>query len=244
MNVLDIDLDFFLDERVTTPLPPVRPSDNDYIPWTTDAVETFLTDCCRLDPNRPLPGAIVTEHHELFAIWKKLISMDQLAIPFNLVHVDAHADMGMGNGSPSYISGNLLHMEVAQRTNPNDLHSGNYVAFAMSCRWIHSFTYVHHPKMRQENLGKHDIPDIFVKDDNHLQFKILPRESVDGIHRYQEYVPLRLEPEIPINLIPGADFATDTGFSFMFVARSPRYTPPSADKLVAILKQFIIPLPC
>ena len=251
MNVLDIDLDFFVHQRVTTPLPPGRPSAADYTPWTADDVEAFLTDRCGLDPKRPLLGSIVTEHHELFAIWRELIATNRLASPFELVHVDAHADMGISDGSPGYISARLLHKDVSQRTVPSQdkdygLLPSNYVAFAMACEWIESFTYVHHPRLRQENMGDHDIPDRFFKDydrnSDRLQFKVLPPESFSGIRRPQDYSPLRLEPEIPVEVIPGDDFVSDAKFSFMFVAHSPRYTPPTADKLLPVLKRYITPL--
>jgi hypothetical protein len=95
MTVLDIDLDFFLQQRVTGPRRR-RPSCKDIAPWAASAVEKFLVQQCGLDSRKPLPGSIVKEHHELFDIWQHLIETGQLTVPFDLVHIDAHADVGMG----------------------------------------------------------------------------------------------------------------------------------------------------
>lgn len=251
MNVLDIDLDFFLHQRVADSVRHGRPSSEDIDAWTPNAVERFLERQCGLDARMPVAGCVVTEHHELFDIWKRLIENRELTTPFNLVHVDAHADMGMGFGDTSakYIMGELLHKDVSQRTSPkcgnrDGLRPGNYLVFAMACRWVGSFTYVHHPHVPRENIGIHDIPNIYFKEcDPHgdrLQLKALPPESLRGLAWPQRSDVLHFEPEIPFTFVSGDEFTWERAFSFMFVAKSPQYTPPSADKLLSTLERFMI----
>jgi hypothetical protein len=248
MRVLDLDLDFFLDKRVESPPSRGRPSPADVHPWRSCDIEEFLVKQCGLDPRNPLPGRAVVEHHELFDVWKDMVARGQLIIPFDLVHVDAHADMGMGDGSPSFIMAELLHRDVAERTSPPrggtyGLLEGNYLAFAVACRWIRSLTYVVHPHLYRDNCKKHDIPDCFFKNYdntcNCLQQKALAPESLRSIRRPQEFEPVHLEPEIAIRLVSGSEFKSESPFSLVFAAQSPRYTPSTADEVFSILRRFI-----
>ena len=117
-----------------------------------------------------------------------MISSGQLTVPFDLVHVDVHADMGMGDCSCTYIICELLYEEVPQHSYPRlegfgRLVPGNFISFGLACRWIKHLTYVHHPQMAATNCGLHDIPSCMFEANNprspHLQLKLSPRER-DG----------------------------------------------------------------
>lgn len=71
-------------------------------------VKDFLTKQCGLIEGQRLPGAIVTFHHEMFGRWGQLIATERMTVPFQVIHVDSHADMGMGDASAGYIMGELL----------------------------------------------------------------------------------------------------------------------------------------
>jgi hypothetical protein len=213
-----------------------------------------MVDQCNLNPDQPIPGCVVAEHDEVFDIWKRLIESKRLEVPFDLVHVDAHADMGMGFGdaSVSYIMGELLHNPISQRSRPQrGSHKGlmpsNYVAFAMACGWIRSFTYVHHPNLVRENAGLHDIPNSYFKDFNprndELQFKAVNPESVNGNRRPTSEDVVDMGPQIPITLVPTHEFNWKKPFSYAFVAKSPRYAPATSDKLLATLGRFVAEIP-
>ena len=79
MNVLDIDIDAVLDPRPQHRANGDRLSSTEYRPWACRTVKNFLVDRCNL--HDPLPGDIVTYHHELFDRWKSMIDSGQLRVP-------------------------------------------------------------------------------------------------------------------------------------------------------------------
>jgi len=248
MNVLDIDLDLFLDPRPSREAEADRLPSGEYHPWSPRKVEDYLTQCCNLRKDVPLPGDVVRYHHELFDRWKFLIDSGKLHVPFHLTHLDSHADMGMGDGSSGYISGELLHREPIDRHEPkrgghDGLLEGNFVSFAVACRWISSIDYVHHPELSNRNCGSHDIPDALFRHNDRkcgvLQLKQLPRECLQSVRRLSEFTPIALEPEIPIRFVKRDAFEAADSFSFVFLARSPRYTPVTSDRILETIRQFM-----
>ena len=99
MNILSIDLDFFLDLRPE--YDQNRLSQTEYTPWAANKVEHYLKERCHLSKDNRVPGKIVKYHHEFFDLWKKLMDSGHLDVPFKLIHIDSHADMGMGSNSNS-----------------------------------------------------------------------------------------------------------------------------------------------
>jgi hypothetical protein len=248
VNVLDIDLDFFLKPRPTRREKDGRPSASEYQPWSPAEVEAYLTKRCNLRKRYRLPGAVVTYHHQVFDRWKSLIHSGHLQVPFHLTHIDSHADMGMGDGSAGYIQGELLHCDPTKRHDPkrgdvDGLLEGNFISFAVACRWIERITYVTHPALRQENVGKLDIPDCLFRnndpDGGVIQLKKLPTECRNAVRRLTTWPALALEPEVPLDSKDCNSFFTRAPFSFVFAAQSPNYTPASADCILDTISQFI-----
>jgi hypothetical protein len=252
MSVLDIDLDFFVRPYPHQCAQGGRLPGCRYHPWGESETREYLINRCGLREGHKVPGAIATEHHELFDNWRALIEHGVLRAPFDLTHVDSHADLSMGFGDASlhYIMTELLHEPIEARTMPKrgggyGLSEGNYLTFAVACRWIARLTYVHHPEMPAANLGLHDIPDCLFRDDdprsNALQLKKLPRNFPIG-ERCSAVAAIGLEPEIPIEIVDCHSFTAPPSPEFVFVARSPRYTPASSDALLTLSTQFIEPL--
>lgn len=248
MKILDIDIDAFLDPRPQHKSTNGRLSSNEYRPWSHSDIEYFLTRRCNLRKDHPLPGRVVTYHHEVFDIWKTLIETGQIDIPFHLTHVDSHADLGMGDASAGYIMGDLLHQPPDNRNDPkrgshDGLLEGNYVSFALACRWISSIDYIHHPQLFCQNGKLHDIPNCLFRDnDPHcgvIQLKTLPRDGHHSVQRLTTLTPIELEPEVPIRFIQFADFRADGTYAFAFAAHSPDYTPSTSDSILEIIRNFI-----
>lgn len=87
MNVLDIDLDFFLREWPRRRESNGRPSACEYQPWSPTEVEDYLLKRCNLKKDSPIPGVVVKHHHELFDHWESLIVSKKLKTPFRLIHM-------------------------------------------------------------------------------------------------------------------------------------------------------------
>ena len=123
MRVLDLDLDFFLD-MITYPADPGerrpsgpddRPHSEGDIPWTEKEVIRFLENRCGLSDQEPVNGRLVTHHHEAFYYWRELIQKGELTTPFEVVHVDAHADLGMGDPNWDYLVSEVLQRAPSDR---------------------------------------------------------------------------------------------------------------------------------
>jgi hypothetical protein len=252
VNVLDIDLDVFLDPRPWRKVDEGRLSPSEYQAWSPIQVEEYLVERCKLDPNVPIPGQVVVYHHELFDIWNRLIAGGTLQKPFSLTHIDSHADLGLGDPSYVYIMCDLLHADMSLRNNPKregayGLSEGNYVSFALACRWISEFKYVQHPSTRRGNHGGlPDIADSFFEDNDpkraNLQLKRYPQGIEVGINRITEYEPVALEPPVPISYYDRDTFVSTDNFSFLFTAISPNYTPETTDRIIPVIKKFISPI--
>jgi hypothetical protein len=152
MRVLDVDLDFFLD-RIVLDQSSDGPRLNlaEFRPWKADQVRQFLVERCGLSPDSRIRGKFVKHHHEAIYWWRELIRSGELTKPFEVVHVDAHADLGAGMFafSQQYIAHELLYQPIAQREEPTEgakaMNAGNYLLVAIACHWLSRLTYVMHP---------------------------------------------------------------------------------------------------
>jgi UPF0489 domain len=116
-RILDLDLDFFLDDAAILRGPDDGRLDGAWFPpWPLEQVLTFLHDQCGL--RGPLPGFVVENHGELFPRWREAIDARQLDAPFHVTHVDAHADLGLGDSGYVYLMTSLLFEEPEKRRHP------------------------------------------------------------------------------------------------------------------------------
>lgn len=245
MRILNIDLDFFLSDIRYSPQDRSRPPAKDFKPWPPEAVQDFMERNCGLDPTAPLPlpGILVQTHDEVFDIWKEQIRTGQLKTPFDVVHIDAHADLGLGDASYTYILGDLLHAPPSDRQDPKrggstGLHEGNYLAFAVACRWLRTITYVHHPARRN------DLPRFLFRDHDPAT-KLMelacyrPEDARMLALLKTPPVPLSMEPVVPIDLVSKNDFRERDGFALGYVSVSPLYTPEEAEVLVPVIEGYV-----
>jgi hypothetical protein len=105
------------------------------------------------------PGFVVEHHNDLFYRWGEAIDAGQMTKPLEVVHVDAHADFGLGDASYTYLMGELAfepiedRYEILKARRPssrsqmldlgNDaLTDGNWLMFALACGWLSNLIYV------------------------------------------------------------------------------------------------------
>jgi hypothetical protein len=150
-KILDLDLDYFVwpivhNQTEEHGRPPAE--DFDYIASEVD-VRQFLEDRCGLNTSNKLPGAEFVEHVDAFWTWDRWIREGKISNKFEVAHVDAHADLGVGWGDTSWIHLliELLALPPEERNQPrtggDGLHSGSYLAFAIGNRWISRANYVY-----------------------------------------------------------------------------------------------------
>jgi len=55
-----------------------------------------------------VPGFVVEHHGDLFAQWRAAIEGGMLRVPFSVTHVDAHADLGLGDSGYEHLMTSFL----------------------------------------------------------------------------------------------------------------------------------------
>lgn len=266
MKVLDIDMDYFMD-KVETTIPDnikKRLSEKEFgeYVWSESRIRDFLENHLGLSKQKKLKGRIVKGHNETLYFWKELIENRELDVPFEVIHVDSHADLGLGYDSYIYIYKKLLSYNVMDRPKHNtyrNVHDkivkesiGDYLLFAIAYRWISKLTYCANIK---GDTADYDF--IILKDFNN---DFVFREPVDKIIQLlynpdmkipyydtskaekEEYINFsQKEPEVPFQTIPTVRDVNFVGdFDYVSMAQSPNYTPASADFIMEIFKEYIV----
>ncbi len=106
------------------------------------------------------------------------------------------------------------------------LDEANYLLFALAFRWISRLTYVRNPKSHQ------DIPARLLDTEGNIRLQSdisVLMEAMNG-----------REPTIPFEVFDDYRQFRETGYEFVTMAQSPRYAPASADRIMRLLKPYIL----
>ena len=258
MRVLNIDLDFFLNDRAhgRPDDPNARPENWGLTPWKPDQVVAYLDTALNLKTK--VPGRVVQSHHEVFYHWRDLIERKELTAPFFICHVDAHADLGMGMPAWVYLHSDFLQLPLSERHHPLEgeegLNFGSFMAFAIGNRWFSQLDFV------VPSFWRDDIPQFMLIDecvarsgelfrpDRELEIELMyaSREQIEAtLYTPGMFLSVRKsvgEPRIPFNII-GQQSAIGRyegqTWDYVFLSQSPGYTPTSADALVPVISAYI-----
>ena len=265
MRVLDIDMDFFLNGRVSNvsrdaPRPVVE---NDFLsPWKEALTINFLES---LQISSGTHHDIVTHHDEVFPVWRRLISEGILDTPFQVVHVDALSDLGMGFPSWPYLHTDFLELPLSDREYPRTgdegLNFGNYLIFAVGNRWISEIDFVTNDSWHD------DLPRLAFSDESvaiidkieanaclpkvsydlELELMSITKDDVEkSIYAGHSDLFKRRkkcgEPTVHFRvhiepMLP--QIVTEGTWDYISVARSPSYVPESADHLLEIIRELM-----
>ncbi len=235
MWVLDLDLDFFLSD--CCPLAPKggRPSPTHAKPWTEQSIVSFLENGLGLNETHPIPGRITETHDGALSFWKERMEAGLLGKPFSVVHVDAHADLGIGKPGPGFVLNNVLGIPPKVRDafdryyEQKQLDEANYLLFALAFRWIDALTLVRDP------FSRHDLPPFCKREGE--GYRPIRLESFVSKMFEDAYGQ---EPEIPFTVYNDpASVRIREPFACMNLALSPRYAPKDADALVPIIARYM-----
>jgi len=256
MRVLDLDMDYFL---YTVPYnisaSSTERADPSYLPWKEVEVRDFLENHLKLDKKKKVKGKIVTHHQEAIEYWDKLISDGELITPFEVVHVDSHADLGLWYTSWVFIFEKLLGLDVSSRSKiqkyPEIFDSydlpgmGDYLLFAIAFRWINSLIYICNPSERGDDYYPHIIKGRGLIGDI-IQLPYNPKQKATTLNTSYQYEVDQylensvLEPEVPFRVINQIEDVYEIGnFNFVSFSISPNYTPKSADFIIDIINEYI-----
>ena len=250
IKILDIDLDFFLNNRATSisNTSEKRLSSNFYIPWKADDVIAFLEVNCGI--KNKIYGKLFKHHVEVFDFLRSLQEDNNYSVKFNIDHVDAHADLGYGDLSYKYISEEVIAKPIKERADALQkngwygISSGNYLAFAVACRWINKLRYINHSKWLDDlpwfNFKNFDVSEnLQLKQYSLPQMKKILNNSIGMIEMAKRIKPMSLEPCISFECIDRTKFKSNGKFDYLLLTQSPGYTPKKSDALIPIIQSYI-----
>ena len=232
--ILNIDMDYFLNKiHYTNFNSNERLDSEEYIPWSKEEFIDFIENILGLNKKSKTRGRICVHHHEAFYYWREMIEKKLMDIPFKIIHIDAHVDLSyLPDGSWKYISDKYLNKPYIEKIYPENLSDfgkyakfdcGNYLLYALACGWINEMDYVFHPE-----LDELDFPHFLAeKVEDRIVFSI-------GNKEYENSYQLYINPVKKNNLI------LNEKIDFITVAKSPQFTPIESDKLLELLKEYLI----
>jgi hypothetical protein len=237
-RVLDLDLDFFVHGVAHfRDFHAGRLDDNEFPAWDVDKALAFLRERCGLTGR--LPGVVVEHHGELFGRWRDAIETGRLAVPFSVTHVDAHADLGLGDAGYVDLLTRVVHQPLDQRRDPGSaLGDGNFLAFAAACRWLSDLTYVYNHEGGGNDVMSY-VMENFDSNAAHVRLPALTKAQLEQLP-FDKPQPAGLEPPIRFAMVSGLNFQASEPLDVICLCRSPAFTPPAADAVFsAIRKTFI-----
>ena len=258
-------MDYFMDEIAFN----ISQNINERLPeeyyssyvWSRMRVIKFLENNLGLSKNNKIKGRIISNHNEAILFWKELISKGELITPFEVIHVDSHADLGLGYSSWQHILDCLLSYPVHERQEYNKYIDcfgneskegiGDFLLFAVAYQWISKLVYCANP-----NGDKDDYLLEILKDFHEECIRDKPVTNIiqlayNSNMERPDYYESKLikekyfnteikDPEVEMIIIPTIEDVKYSGdFDYIVMAQSPNYTPASADFILDILKEYI-----
>lgn len=250
MRILDIDLDFFLNrKRCGTVTSEERLSEEEYKPWSSEEFIYYLENKCGLNSNHKISGKVFKHHDEVFYYLRNLQENNNYGLTFDIDHLDAHGDLGLGDSSHFYISSELLHLPINERCYPDKikghygLGAGNYLSFAIACRWITSLNYINQLKWSNDigwfHFRNFDISTNIIEMKKYTKQQLADFEMFCIPEHMIKFPPVEIEPEVPFNYIDSTIFQSGGNYDYVFLTQSPGFTPKSSDKLLSIFERYI-----
>lgn len=231
MHFLDLDLDFFLNKNSYRTICNSGRQGSEYKPWSAPKLGHFLESRCGLSSDSPTPGRSVEIHDEVLNFWRMLIEYGWLKIPFEVVHVDAHPDLWVGDWLS--LTSEFLRVDSKRclvNLREKQINSGNYLTFAIAYGWISSLIWI------PLTAPFKDLPEW----DADARSILLQRKK-----RKLEGYPTQGLPKkareyiIPFKIIPWQRFRTSETFDYITLSRSPNFTPPESDRLIAVIEEYM-----
>jgi hypothetical protein len=242
INVLDIDLDTFLDRVEYGDRGGRRLNKKHFRPWPEGPLRNFLESRCGLSNKRRIPGIFVKQHHDALPYFESLF---QKSGPLHVTHVDAHADLGMGGPSWKYIITEYLKPPPGNRVfpynGPYGINEGNYLAYALASQMVARLTYVHNPASRDDCVA------LFFRDNDlnsgFVEMKLYPpaivARALDRMESPDPKDAVAKEPPIPFTRVSTASFRSSESFNAAVLCQSPGYTPTTSDALIPVFAEYI-----
>ena len=142
--------------------------------------------------------------------------------------------MSFGPPGTNYVLNVVLSRLPAQRAiidtyrQAVELDEANYLLFALAFRWISRLAYVRNPRSHA------DIPRQLLDGDCSIRLRSFISQMMEGKNG--------AEPVIPFDVYDDYRQFSVHGYDFVTLAQSPRYAPASADRIMEIMRRYIVPI--
>lgn len=262
MKVLDLDMDYFM-EHIASFISfntSERLDEDGYgdTVWSEERVRDFLENNLGLSKNNKIPGRVVVGHNESLFFWEELLEQGKLTDPFEVVHVDSHADLGLGCSSSDFLQSAFLTLPVETRRRIRDddegvgISIGDYLLWAVAYKMISKITYCANPNGDKNDYVWDTLKDF--KEDmiwnkpisNYIQLKYNSQMEWPKYNDSKEYKKKYMlgaikDPEVELRIIPTIEDVKFQGdFDYAVIAQSPNYTPASADFILDVFRDYIV----
>ena len=260
-ELLDLDMDYFMVHIACIPFSVSDRLDEDNYGdtvWSEERVRNFLENNLGLSKKNKIPGRVVVGHNESLFFWEELLEQGKLTDPFEVVHVDSHADLGLGCSSSDFLQSAFLTLPVETRRRIRDddegvgISIGDYLLWAVAYKMISQITYCANPNGDKNDYVWDTLKDF--KEDmiwdkpisNYIQLKYNSQMEWPKYNDSKEYKKKYMlgaikDPEVELKIIPTIEDVKFQGdFDYAVIAQSPNYTPASADFILDIFREYIV----
>ena len=264
MKVLDLDMDYFMEHIACIPFSVSDRLDEDNYGdtvWSEERVRIFLENNLGLSKKNKIPGRVVVGHNESLFFREELLDQGKLTDPFEVVHVDSHADLGLGDASWSFLQSEFLTLPIDSRRKIREyefcdeikrISIGDYLLWAVAYKMISKITYCANPNGDKNDYVWDTLKDF--KEDmiwdkpisNYIQLKYNSQMEWPKYNDSKEYKKKYMlgaikDPEVELKIIPTIEDVKFQGdFDYAVIAQSPNYTPASADFILDIFREYIV----
>lgn len=248
MLVLSIDIDFFVSPPATMiEIDSVRRlPGKDHRVDSLGNVQAFLEERCLLSGGHPVRGSFMRHHVQGFDVLEALQPSAREGI--ELVNVDAHADLGLGDCGYVYLLTEWLRIPARERPLPrrdfNALNLGNWIAFGAAAGFLKSLGFV------SQKCPPGDVPSFYLHDLTRpldsLELRFCPVSGDDLTKKVLcalDCAPFwraqKADVELPLKVHDRRTFQLERRPDYIFFCQSPGYTPPGADKILDLAAPYV-----
>jgi len=246
MLVLSLDIDFFVDPIAHDE--PIgsddRLSDTNYSTDPDAIVTSFLEKQCLLTMDSPVPGFAIRDHDAAWDVLRFFHEQRQHC-PVDLIHIDAHSDLGMGD--PGYVYLLTKWLRPSPSSEPKRAWGGmnlaNWLAFAAAGNLVRKIEFVprnHPPSDLFPYYLDPPPPSVATR----LVFRdVTESELSTEVNGQENPWPFlqskKIIRSVPWKTTPMAKFKMATAPDFVIVCQSPQFTPPSADRALELALRYV-----
>jgi hypothetical protein len=246
MRVLSVDIDVFVDPVASDIETQARLSPGEYTLDRTERIRDVLRRCGL--SSAPTRGVFMKDHDDAFSVLRALTEKGDVSL--ELIHVDAHSDIGLGDSGYQYLLTRFAHLPVEQRRalqrGQCPLNLGNWLAFAVACQWISSILHVrreapaddllpmYFADWAQRSTASRDLAIVPMTQSELDQFSSLRPSSAWSLFEHKASVA-RADFEV----IALDDLEARQQPDFVIVCQSPGFTLESADSVMDLCRPMI-----